>query len=188
MQVATATTAPRILPTPSYPQIILTLNLMSTTPPRFHWYIFVPHAEEAGKAVQTGHKLHAIDNAQNGAAKSWAFDATEVALATEMAVAAAAVIGEVRSESSLQELEDLLKTIPLAVPAVDAQREPAFTCRVWVREALRRMHKHGFIHCPDVDALESEMWEYGRAAAQAIEDDIFTTAVLHVARSTARTI
>lgn len=67
----------------------------------------------------------------------------------------------------------------MAVPEADRAREPVFTCRVWVREAVRRMHAGGYVQlCPDVDALEEEMWRYGRAAARAIEEGTFEVAAL----------
>ena len=40
------------------------------------------------------------------------------------------------------------------------------------------MHQEGYVDCPDVDAMEEEMWRYGRAAASAIEDGTFRIAGL----------
>ncbi len=51
---------------------------------------------------------------------------------------------------------DILSRVPLAVPEADEGREPEFTCRVWWREAIRRLHVEGIISCPDVDGLERE--------------------------------
>jgi hypothetical protein len=74
----------------------------------------------------------------------------------------------------------------MAVPAADAAREPAWTCRVWAREARRRMHAAGFVDCPDVDAMEDEMWGYGQEAARRVEERRWDGATLYVARNSRR--
>ncbi|KAI1794776.1 hypothetical protein LXA43DRAFT_86372 [Ganoderma leucocontextum] len=179
----------RIQPLPRYPDIVLALNVIDTDPPRFHWYIFVPNAADAAHLdVQSGLKMHATTDyspppsATTDPERLWCFDATPTTLATdEGGLAAAATIGRLELLGRLEDgrgLRALLAQIPMAVPEADKAREPVFTCRVWVREALRRMHGEGYVWCPDVDALEEEMWRYGRAAARAIEDDTFELAAL----------
>ena len=44
------------------------------------------------------------------------------------------------------------------------------------------MHDKGIVDCPDVDAMEQEMWAYGSEAARRIEDDDFELATLYQAR------
>ncbi len=182
----------RIQPLPHYPDIVLALNVIDTDPPRFHWYIFVPNAGTGTAAdahldvLQSGLKMHATtDYSPSDTERRWCFDATPTTLATdEGGLAAAATIGRLGIEvrdgrvRSQEGLRDMLAQIPMAVPEADKAREPVFTCRVWVREALRRMHQEGYVDCPDVDALEEEMWGYGRAAARAIEEDTFKVAAL----------
>ncbi|KAM5538609.1 hypothetical protein V8D89_007638 [Ganoderma adspersum] len=175
----------RIQPLPRYPDIVLALNVIDTDPPRFHWYIFVPNAADAHLDVQSGLKMHATtDYSPSETERLWCFDATPTTLATdEGGLAVAATIGRLRlgleQGRSQAALRNMLAQIPVAVvPEADRAREPTFTCRVWVREALRRMHAEGYVRCPDVDALEEEMWRYGRAAAGAIEDDTFEVAAL----------
>ncbi|PIL22946.1 hypothetical protein GSI_15642 [Ganoderma sinense ZZ0214-1] len=196
----------RIQPLPRYPDIVLALNVIDTDPPRFHWYLFVPDVPNAADAhldvrLQRGLKMHATtDYSPSDAERLWCFDATPTTLATdEGGLAAAATVGRlgigidpepdlsntdtgsVRPVSvprSQEGLREMLARIPMAVPEADGERERVFTCRVWVREALRRMHEEGYVDCPDVDALEEEMWRYGRAAARAIEDDTFSVAEL----------
>ena len=41
------------------------------------------------------------------------------------------------------------------------------------------MHANGYIQCHDIDALEDEMWAYGRQAVNALNDNSFTKATLH---------
>ena len=179
----------RIRPLPSYPDVLLALNVLDTNPPRFHWYLFVPNElpSTAGPHLdlQPGLKMHATtDYSPSADERLWSFDATPITLATdEGGLAAAAIIGRLdpRQGRSKAALRDMLAQIQMMVPEVDREREAAFTCRVWVREALRRMHAEGYVWCPDVNALEEEMWRYGREAAKAIEDDTFVIATLETA-------
>ncbi|KAH9901581.1 hypothetical protein C8Q73DRAFT_786939 [Cubamyces lactineus] len=167
-------------PVPSHPDILLALDLMSTTEPRFHWYLFIPDAPTTSpdRNPHGGIKLHAITNGKQGEEKRWSYDRTPLSLATSPAVAAAAIIGRLPQGKTVDDLDALLQGIALEVPEVDREREPVFTCRVWIREALRRMHAGGYIARNDVDAMEEEMWGYGKAAAAQIEDDTFECAVL----------
>ena len=179
---------PTIFPVPAHPDIIIALDLMSTSPPRFHWFIFVPHhrASAAGSQDQhtvSGTKLHAVTNGLQGDDRRWSYDRTTLSLATSPSVAAAAIIGRVPRDKTVDDLDQLLQQIPMATPDVDRDREPVWTCRVWIREAVRRMDAHGWIDCDNVDALEEEMWGYGKKAAAMIEDDVFTVATLHTAVS-----
>lgn len=64
--------------------------------------------------------------------------------------------GELESISSVNDLQSLFKSIPLAVPVVDAAAEPVFRCRVWLKEAVRQLHAHEYIQCTDVNDLEVE--------------------------------
>ncbi|OJT05710.1 hypothetical protein TRAPUB_3465 [Trametes pubescens] len=168
-------------PPPRYPDIVLALDLMSTTPPRFHWFFFIPDMPAAASSSAQRHggvKLHAITNGKQGDDRRWSYDRTPLALATSPAVAAAALLGRLPDGKSVDDLDALLRQIPMEVPEVDREREPTWSCRVWIREALRRMHVSGYIHCEDVDAMEAEMWRYGKEAAAKIEDDTFEVASL----------
>ncbi|KAI0647283.1 hypothetical protein C8Q79DRAFT_908681 [Trametes meyenii] len=172
-----------LTPPPCHPDIVLSLDLMSTTPPRFHWFFFVPDAPSAtaGSTPYAGTKLHAITNGLQGDGKRWSYDRTALALATSPAVAAAAILGRLPPGKTVDDLDAFLCEIPMEVPQIDEGREPVWSCRVWVREALRRMHARGYVVCKDIDALEAEMWRYGGVAAKKIEEDAFETASLVVA-------
>lgn len=91
--------------------------------------------------------------------------------AASRTMTAAAVLGRLPPGKTAEDLNGLLAKIPYVIPAVDAQRERIFTCRVWAREAVRQMHNHGYIHCTNVDALEEEMWKYGRKAVKGRSDN-----------------
>lgn len=159
-------------PVPVYPQIIVALFLLGGN--RFHWIISVQDTTASQANPATGMKLHAT-NVSN----KWEFEARgEYSLDQSAAVCVAAVIGELKHEKGFtaEKLKDLLALIPMAVPAVDQGKEPVFSCRVWMKEALRRMHAAHFIDCPDVDALEAEMIELGVAAERSIDEGKFTKA------------
>ena len=42
----------------------------------------------------------------------------------------------------------------------DQNEESESLCRVWWREAIRRLDAEGIIQCPDVEKLEKECLEY----------------------------
>ncbi|TFK86050.1 hypothetical protein K466DRAFT_587586 [Polyporus arcularius HHB13444] len=168
-----------IAPLPQYPEILIALDLMSATPAKFHWFLYVPDSPQTGSAAGT--KLHAVTNGLQGDDKKWSYDRTEFDLSISPAVAAAAVIGRLPEGRTVDDLDMLLQKIPMSTPDMDKAREPAWTCRVWIREALRRMHANAWIVCEDVDAMEAEMWRHGKEAAAAIDADTFTMAMLHSA-------
>lgn len=157
----------RLMPTPRYPDIVLALNFIPgrSISVAFHWFIFTCHATDTSKEIQAGRKFHArrVDSPED-TTPQWCYEDAEFTLATSATVATAAVIGRLREGQTEGTLGALLSQIPLTIPQVDVGRESHFTCRVWVREALRAMHRHRYINCPDVDALEKEMWGYGMEA------------------------
>ncbi|OJT08851.1 hypothetical protein TRAPUB_202 [Trametes pubescens] len=173
----------KVTPLPQYPEIILSLNLLRTNPVAFHWLLFIPNPGATRAVVTEGMKLHAVDNGQKGTAREWSYDFASFTLATSASVAVAMVLGKLPSGKTVQDLDALLQKIPMTVPAADTARESEFTCRVWVREAVRRMHAEGYIVCPDVDALEEEAWKYGREAARKVDDDTFELATLVYAQT-----
>ncbi|THH18528.1 hypothetical protein EW146_g2476 [Bondarzewia mesenterica] len=161
---------PTITPLPTHPSLVLTLDLIDTTPARFHWALFVPSPtdSEIDDHACRGTRFHAIGDQTITA--GWAYDRVEsYALGEFVGLAAAAVIGSLKDGRTVDDLHVLLRDIPMTVPDVDVEHESKWTCRVWAREALRRMHKVGIVACIDVDALEEEMWVYGRHAAETIE-------------------
>ncbi|KAL1944690.1 hypothetical protein VTO73DRAFT_3120 [Trametes versicolor] len=172
-------------PLPEYPEIILALNLSTARPPSFHWLLFVPDYGTTRQQVIPGTKMHALCHLSPGPngtmIEEWVYDSAKFTLVQSHTLAAAVVLGRLPPGKTVQDLNALLAAIPMRVPTIDARREPAFTCRVWTREAVRRMHDHGYICCPDVDALEEEVWEYGREAARKHDDKTFTIASLVVA-------
>ncbi|PBK72674.1 hypothetical protein ARMSODRAFT_880837 [Armillaria solidipes] len=156
-----------IAPPPTPTDILITLQLMTTVPPRFHWAIFVGDPSDSTPCC--GIKFHAITDVQQ-TETGWSYDRTGFRLDTvDSGVAAAVVIGNLKGKSA-DDLDNVLKNIPMVVPAIDVEREPRFSCRVWCREALRRLDIEGIITCTNIDAMEKEMWGYGEAAADILEN------------------
>ncbi|PIL22948.1 hypothetical protein GSI_15644 [Ganoderma sinense ZZ0214-1] len=112
----------KLEPTPRYPHIILALNIVSITPPRFHWLIFVPAPgeDEDEVEVEVGTKVHAIRLFRRAfgspnPAEIWRFEATTFTLSTSGSVVAAAIIGQLKDKTEKQ-LVDLLEEIPMDIP------------------------------------------------------------------------
>ncbi|KAL1952059.1 hypothetical protein VTO73DRAFT_1208 [Trametes versicolor] len=163
----------RLRPLPAYPEIILALNMkMDETTlegtPTFHWHIWVPDRDATRERLCAGTKMHALGrrsrNPDGTLTERWGYESTEFTLTTSHTVAVAAILGHLPAGKTVVDLDQVLSEIPMSVPVVDQGREREFTCRVWIREAMRRMHAHRYIHCPNVDALEAEMLRYGTEA------------------------
>ncbi|KAF9479642.1 hypothetical protein BDN70DRAFT_878604 [Pholiota conissans] len=181
----------RIVPLPQFPDILIALDLLDpdSNQPRFHWMFYVHDPASNASASDTaagfestaipreGTKFHAVNDYGRGA---WHFDCIKVNLIDSMSVAAAAVIGSI-TDRDVDRFRRVLAEIPMTVPDIDEEKEPKFSCRVWIREALRRLHREGYIECPDVGAMEDEMREYGRDAAKAVSDESFSIATLYTA-------
>ncbi|KAJ3874235.1 hypothetical protein F5051DRAFT_506021 [Lentinula edodes] len=128
--------------------LLVVLFARSHPPDTFHWAICVPITPKEAL------KFHAKETGGH-----WFFEDNPVpkhALLSDATVSASIKIGELKSISSVNDLQSLFKSIPLAVPVVDAAAEPVFRCRVWFKEAVRQLHAHGYIQCMDVNDLEVE--------------------------------
>ncbi|KAH9846325.1 hypothetical protein C2E23DRAFT_744335 [Lenzites betulinus] len=158
-------------PLPRYPEIILALNVLDPRPPLFHWVLYVSVPGATRDRLSAGTRMHLVCGlAPDGKTKVWSFTHSTYVLGTSMTVAAAAVIGRLPPGRTVRDLVGLLQEIPMAVPEVEAQREQRFTCRVWIREAVRRMHTRKYICCPDVYALEAEMLQYAEEFLKAVRE------------------
>ncbi|KAJ3822542.1 hypothetical protein EV361DRAFT_951417 [Lentinula raphanica] len=61
-------------------------------------------------------------------------------------------------ETIFNHIVPLMREIPMTVPLHEQAviGENIFHCRVWFREAVRKLHDNGYIHCPNVWALYEE--------------------------------
>lgn len=174
------TTEVKLKPLPQHSDIILALTFIDHRIPIFHWLLFIAERDQNNleDAILSGHKIHARLDRSIRDVQTWHFESTEFTLATSASIAAAAVIGQLKNDGSIRDLECLLERIPLSIPDEDVGREKEFTCRVWIRQALRAMNSAGFIYCPNVNKLEAEMKNYGRVAQRMLLQRKFSFAAL----------
>jgi hypothetical protein len=142
---------------------------------QFHWAISIARGPTRVKMVQTRQPnqadsyswiveeqdLDVSQLTQNGLScdiNIGDYFRTNYPVGTKMLICA---LGKV-TENDVRDIVKLLRSIPLCVvPDKDKGREARFTCRVWWREAIRRLERGGYINCPDVNALESECRSHG---------------------------
>ncbi|TFY62519.1 hypothetical protein EVJ58_g3825 [Rhodofomes roseus] len=78
----------------------------------------------------------------------WQFYTSEWNPFTSQSCLTLALIGRVvdfepeNPSHSVDAMRECLQAIPMTIPPQDVGREPMFTCRVWFREALRRLTAH----------------------------------------------
>lgn len=156
-----STQRPTMHPHPNSSDIILALDRIPNQQGKFafHWYLWISERANSGYARQDGLRLF-IEKDEDG---EWTYSKERLNLATSTSVSAAAVIGRLPNNRTTEDLEAVLKKIPMAIPTDVYGRAylSQFNCRVWVREALKRMDAHKFINCPDVDVMDNEMASYG---------------------------
>ncbi|KAI0643872.1 hypothetical protein C8Q79DRAFT_872717, partial [Trametes meyenii] len=144
-----------------WPLIVVGLNILNPTIGQYHWYIYVADPPTApGQApIETGTMFHAVSLAdpQHGIPQgTWRYERRDGwSIAQTKRIAVALAIGQMGNHT-ITDLHSLLSAIPMTVPQADFTTELAFTCRVWIREAVRTLHARGWINCPDVNPLEAE--------------------------------
>ncbi|KZT57482.1 hypothetical protein CALCODRAFT_483153 [Calocera cornea HHB12733] len=63
-------------------------------------------------------------------------------------------------------VDAVLAPVPMSTPAEEGDVE--FTCRIWVRAAIRHLHSLGMINCPNVDDLQAEANRLANLHAQDV--------------------
>ncbi|KAJ3770248.1 hypothetical protein FB446DRAFT_175449 [Lentinula raphanica] len=126
----------------------------------FHWAVFVvvDHIR--------AHKFHAKQFATN----HWAFEDPPPLhnLLESSSLSAMVKIGTIplqNFDDSYNRMVALLREIPMTVPAHEIMiiHTNVFHCRVWFREAIRKLHDNGYIYCPNVWALYEECMGHARS-------------------------
>ncbi|KAG0143839.1 hypothetical protein CROQUDRAFT_660731 [Cronartium quercuum f. sp. fusiforme G11] len=191
-----------------HPNIYLTIHIRpSSFPPRYHWGIFIPHPHipasnsslEPGPSHSTsgpsygapgssysppvaerGVNFHVVDHPR---APYWRFEADfNYNLNASAYVAAAIIIGQLNG-TNIQHIHGLLSAIPIdVIPPEDVGIEQMFTCRVWIREAIRVLHRAGIIQCDSVHELEWELRGYGERARYFADHGHFQGAYVEPSR------
>ncbi|KAF8918822.1 hypothetical protein CPB85DRAFT_1278859, partial [Mucidula mucida] len=127
---------------------------------------------EAAKDEEKGYKFHAAGSDDN----PWHYECVEWRGPEDLLSVTFTKIGDLMEGLDYQILDEYLKPIPMEVPNRDRANERSFTCRVWFKEAVRRLNDSGlFVQCEDVDALEMDLnekacaVEYGGEVPRVLE-------------------
>ncbi|KAI0354169.1 hypothetical protein OH77DRAFT_512759 [Trametes cingulata] len=73
-------------------------------------------------------------------------------------------IGRLAPDVTWNDVDNVVQTIPMAVPDKDRPRfGERFTCLVWFREAVRKLHTAGILRVINVDALEEKLTQRATA-------------------------
>lgn len=152
--------------TPSYPDILVTIFHVDTVtePIEFHWAFFVQYPDS-----KFGIKIHVTDISD-----TWKYDTWPFTLTSSNTAAAALIIGQIPKDKTIEDLEKMLKMIPMnVVPEEDKYHDDKFDCQVWLREGVRRLIKEKWIKCRDARALLDEVQVLGEEACREINNSTF---------------
>ncbi|KAH8119763.1 hypothetical protein DFH11DRAFT_6207 [Phellopilus nigrolimitatus] len=112
----------------------------------FHWTLLAKTYDKP-----TGILLHAAGTTRQG----WVYDVKDPFTFESSRYAVVAIrIGSLGSSISSEYLARILGRIPIGYSMYETP--PVWTCRIWVRDAIRYLHGLQIIHSLDVDALERE--------------------------------
>ncbi|KAI0374578.1 hypothetical protein BV20DRAFT_520209 [Pilatotrama ljubarskyi] len=67
----------------------------------------------------------------------------------------------------MEKIDEYLKTIPMETPPEDAPQQ--WSCRIWLKAAVRKLHEKGVLNCPDVNKLEYELKSVATDARIGVE-------------------
>lgn len=122
----------------------------------YHWILF------ATDGTTVSDKFHAT-NRQGG----WQYQKATHSIWESRSLFAAVQFAQLHGRTA-DELDGLLRTIPMAVPPSESAGTQ-FTCRIWFREAVRVLHREGIVNVPDVDELEAELKGLAADAQAGVE-------------------
>ncbi|KAH9936577.1 uncharacterized protein B0H18DRAFT_326852 [Fomitopsis serialis] len=109
----------------------------------FHWLVYLCPNTEKGVIF---HASRPVDGDRDS--DQWRFFTSEWDPFTSQSCLTLALIGRVDNfdpghpSRSVDAMRECLQAIPMVIPPQDTGRELMFTCRVWFREALRRLNAH----------------------------------------------
>ncbi|KAK7454081.1 hypothetical protein VKT23_011592 [Stygiomarasmius scandens] len=96
----------------------------------------------------TAKKLHARELSPG----NFVFEAANQTIAQSNSLCVALEIGSM-SSYSVEQIIQLLQSIPMVLPECDVQTDGRFRCRVWLKQALRVLNLNGIIKCSDADKV-----------------------------------
>ncbi|KAI0684018.1 hypothetical protein C8T65DRAFT_683350 [Cerioporus squamosus] len=123
----------------------------------YHWIIYVCK-ETTDKGA--GYKFHATNRANTApwryACEEWDGPQSRTCV-TLTPIGKLSDWGPKTEQDCIQALDRILREVPMAVSSPDNHDFRTFTCRAWFRAAIRQLHYHRYLNCPDVIALESRL-------------------------------
>ncbi|KAI0633086.1 hypothetical protein C8Q77DRAFT_1158508 [Trametes polyzona] len=115
----------------------------------FHWVIYLCTTN------RQGYKFHAHNKMNT---EPWRYHTDLWDGMDSRSCIAFTKIGRLAQGQTHHDIDAVVRTIPMAVPDVDRPRfHRSFTCLVWFREALRRLHTAGIIGVVDLAKLEEKL-------------------------------
>lgn len=162
---------PPTSPEPLRPREICAVLYAQWQARKYHWAICIPHSSTTvkkfhAKESSTGNFSYEEPPPDENLSVSPAVSVV-VKLGTSRATSRAIRlshalrhIGECTPKHTVDYIHSLLRAIPMQTPKEDVAKEPRFSSRVWWKEAVRTLHRHGVIHCPDVHELERELFQF----------------------------
>ncbi|OJT11332.1 hypothetical protein TRAPUB_12132 [Trametes pubescens] len=104
---------------------------------------------------KTGTRFHAHNQANTA---DWEYQSKEWDVLDSGSCVAVTKIGQLPAGMTAKDIDVLLEKIPLTVPDVDRPRfHDQFTCLVWFRAAIRRLHIARILGVIDLDLLEESL-------------------------------
>lgn len=120
-------------------------------PGRFHWGLYLKLSRNLGFVAHAQHPDWSLSSLD------WEMEYTQKAtLESSVNLILALKVGTLQT-SKYSSYERNLRE-----PALMNESESSdFSCRIWVKRALKQLHEEGFVECDDVDAVEAEAIEFG---------------------------
>ncbi|KAI0640319.1 hypothetical protein C8Q77DRAFT_126929 [Trametes polyzona] len=116
----------------------------------YHWIIYLCTSDVGG------YKFHAHNSSNT---RPWVYEKAEWAAIESERCVTLTKIGRLPHGKTVDDVDAALRVIPInVVPDIDRPRfHSRFTCLVWFREALRRLHTAGIITVINLDKLEEKL-------------------------------
>ncbi|KAI0717541.1 hypothetical protein C8T65DRAFT_737873 [Cerioporus squamosus] len=133
------------MPGPKLPTSRIYACLFARRNRTFHWVLAIPHNNG-----ETMYKFHATED-HNG----WHYECANHMIVSSITICAAVQISTLPPGVTAGTIDGYLKDIPMATPAEDAPQP--WTCRIWLKAAVRKLHEKKIVNCPDVNKLEYEL-------------------------------
>ncbi|OJT11329.1 hypothetical protein TRAPUB_12129 [Trametes pubescens] len=121
----------------------------------YHWVIYVCTENDSG------YKFHAHNDSNKG---PWRYHRGKWDALSSIHCVCITKIGRLAEGKTWEDVDRAVEHIPMAVPDVDRPRfGNMFTCLVWFREAIRKLHTAGISRVIDLDRLEENLRQLATA-------------------------